>query len=285
MQNGKYLLWHHNHGGWNFNFRNPAWISGGIEKDGKIIWGQPEILLYEDSINMRMSYPDLIEQDEKYWITETNKEEARCHEIPGNYFEKLWSSAKKEILSCEVLYTEWNEDDLIPNSTLENPYIKGNKFQRGFTINMKIQLGDLASNQLILSSIRGNDKLIELRTADYGSVKIILKDGLDITEWYSDPGLIKAYGEHDVAVIVDNESRTIQFVVDGKLCNGRDFRQYGWTHFDTNIDWIDFKRIQIGNLLTGQLRPKGRIANLRIYDSPLMNAEIISNHRQSVKDN
>ena len=30
-KNGKYLFWHHNHGGWDFTGRNPAWISGGIK--------------------------------------------------------------------------------------------------------------------------------------------------------------------------------------------------------------------------------------------------------------
>jgi len=30
--NGKYLLWYHNNGGKDFKHRNPAWISGGIEK-------------------------------------------------------------------------------------------------------------------------------------------------------------------------------------------------------------------------------------------------------------
>ena len=65
-KSGKYLFWQHNHGGWDFNGRNPAWISGGIEKNGKIMWSQPEILLYEDEFVKRMSYPDLIEQNGEY---------------------------------------------------------------------------------------------------------------------------------------------------------------------------------------------------------------------------
>ncbi len=75
-KNGRYLFWYHNHGGWNFQGRNPAWISGGIEKNGKVIWSQPEIVLYDVNPGTRMSYPDLIEQDGRYWITETNKEKA-----------------------------------------------------------------------------------------------------------------------------------------------------------------------------------------------------------------
>ncbi|HRR87432.1 MAG TPA: sialidase family protein, partial [Phycisphaerae bacterium] len=46
-KNGKYLLWYHNHSGKDFNDRNPAWVTGGVEKDGRIYWSQPEILLWD----------------------------------------------------------------------------------------------------------------------------------------------------------------------------------------------------------------------------------------------
>lgn len=87
-ENGKYIYWFHNHGGrfirehprrrtMGFQDRNPAWIMGGIEKEGpggKIIeWSQPEILLYDDDPLIRMSYPDLVEDNGKYYITETQK--------------------------------------------------------------------------------------------------------------------------------------------------------------------------------------------------------------------
>ena len=80
-QNGKYLCWFHNHGGhfirsmWEldtadnpvtrspYSDRNPVWISGGVEKDGKLIWGEPQILLYDENPMIRISYPDLLEDD------------------------------------------------------------------------------------------------------------------------------------------------------------------------------------------------------------------------------
>ncbi|MDA1120781.1 MAG: sialidase family protein [Bacteroidetes bacterium] len=63
-EDGKYLFWFHN------NFRqktyygrNPAWLSGGIEKEGDIVWSQPEIVLYTtDPAILGMSYPDYFEQ-------------------------------------------------------------------------------------------------------------------------------------------------------------------------------------------------------------------------------
>ena len=92
--NGKYLYWFHNHGG-NFiredpnrrsnaySDRNPAWLCGGIEVETDegicLEWSQPEIVLYDDDPYIRMSYPDLIEEDGQYYLTETQKDIARVH--------------------------------------------------------------------------------------------------------------------------------------------------------------------------------------------------------------
>jgi len=86
---GKYLLWFHHHGAQKnpFRGRNPVWLSGGTERDGRIWWSQPEIVLYDTEPEnclfdpetgipgpgLGMSYPDLIEQDGRTWISETQK--------------------------------------------------------------------------------------------------------------------------------------------------------------------------------------------------------------------
>jgi hypothetical protein len=52
-----------------YDDRNPAWLMAGQEistPQGRMIeWSQPEILLYEDDPYIRMSYPDLVEDDAK----------------------------------------------------------------------------------------------------------------------------------------------------------------------------------------------------------------------------
>lgn len=279
--NGKYLFWYHNHGGWNFKSRNPAWVSGGIEKDGKIIWGQPEILLYEDDIEKRMSYPDLIEQDGKYWITETNKVEARVHPVPDGFFNTIWSQFDRNFVTKEGLIGEWPEDKLALNSSLKVPSKGINEFREGFTIDMRIELGDLLPGQLILKAENGKGKTLELKTGEYGSIEIMLNDGKRSDVWSSDPGLIPAYGERCVSVTIDNGPKIIQFVVDGTVCNGRDFRQYGWGRYTGGFEDFNFNSVNIGELTTGQIRPpeNSRLKNLRIYNKPLMNTEIIGNHR------
>lgn len=278
-KNGKYLFWYHNHGGWNFNNRNPAWISGGIEKNGKIIWGQPEILLYEEDVGIRMSYPDLVEQDGKYWITETNKEIARCHEIPASFFNMIWSQSERDLETSEGLLKEWAEKDLMPDSKLLLPEKSHYTFHSGFTLDLRLVLEDLDTGQVILSVKSENGKYIELKTSEYGSIEVEMNDGLQTDSWASDPGLISAYGEHCISVVVDNGPKIIQFVVDGTVCNGSDFRQFGWGRFKANMNDLTFDSIEIGRLAMGQLRPEGRLTNLRIYNRPLMNTELIGNHR------
>jgi hypothetical protein len=273
---GKYLFWYHNHGGWGFPERNPAWISGGIEKDGKIIWSQPEILLYEDDVDKRMSYPDMIEQDGKYWITETNKVDARVHPIPAEFFNTIWSQFDRESVTMEGLTAEWNENQLEHNQVLRVPSKAGVDYRKGVTLDLRLELGDLAPGQLILKATSKNGKSIELKTAEYGSVEIILNDGNRTDRWNSDPGLLTPFWERCMSVTVDNGPRIIQFVVDGTVCNGRDIRQYGWGRFTTDMKDFTFDTLETGRLIVRTER--GQLKNLRIYNRPLMNTEIIGNH-------
>jgi len=96
-ENGKYLLWHHNNrcqwynqGDEGAGSRNVAWLSGGIEKDGRILWSEPDIVLYSPNAARGPSYPDLIEDGGNYYITETQKSVAKTHWIDSSLLEGLW---------------------------------------------------------------------------------------------------------------------------------------------------------------------------------------------------
>ena len=109
--NGRYLYWFHNHGGTTYgNQRNPAWLAAGHEVDtpaGKAIaWSEPEILLYDDDLTVRMSYPDYVEDGGRYFITETQKTIARVHEIPGEFLEMLWNQHAARTVTTKGLVAE-----------------------------------------------------------------------------------------------------------------------------------------------------------------------------------
>ena len=62
-------------------------MSGGVERNGRIEWSEPEILLYDDDSKVRMSYPDLIEDGGRIYITETQKscDSAQAHSINSRH--------------------------------------------------------------------------------------------------------------------------------------------------------------------------------------------------------
>ena len=278
-KNGKYLFWYHNNGGWNFGVRNPAWISGGIERDGKIIWSQPEILFYEEDKNVRMSYPDLIEQDGKYWITETNKVNARVHEIPNEFLNTLWSQFKIQTVTKKDLVAEWNEIEIPENGQLKVPSMPEGSYKDGFTIDLRVVLATLSSGQRLLSSKDKYGNGIELETDNFGAIKISISEGEHADSWTSDPGLIKATGlEHCISVSVDNGPRIIQFVIDGTVNNGRNMRAFGWGRYTADIKNFNFEKFEIGKLARESVNINGKISKLRLYNRALLNTEIIGNH-------
>ncbi len=93
---GRFIYWFHNHDGRGYEGRNPAWLLGGVERDspnGRVIhWGHPEVVLYAHDLKTRISYPDFIEDDERLFISETQKSIARIHEVPAWLLSRLWET-------------------------------------------------------------------------------------------------------------------------------------------------------------------------------------------------
>jgi len=91
---GRYLYWFHNHRGDSYEHRNPAWLLGGIERDspqGKVLlWGRPQVVLFDPEPTNRISYPDFIEEGDDLYITETQKEIARTHHVDRDLIDSLF---------------------------------------------------------------------------------------------------------------------------------------------------------------------------------------------------
>ncbi|NLG28788.1 MAG: exo-alpha-sialidase [Chloroflexi bacterium] len=103
LSDGRFLYWFHNNTARTYSSspegrgsRNPAWLLGGIERDGPdgrvIHWGRPEVVLYADDPFVGISYPDLIEYGGRVYITATQKTIARVHEVPDWLLARLWES-------------------------------------------------------------------------------------------------------------------------------------------------------------------------------------------------
>jgi len=297
-KNGKYLYWYHNHGGvfigrrsdaasMAYDDRNPVWLSGGEETDTpdgrEIRWSQPEIVLYDDDPYVRMSYPDLVEEDGRLYLTETQKDKARVHEIDPGLLDGLWGQFTAADTTPDGLLLDLPEAGQpmpaeAPIPALPEFLARDSKradhgtkdWRRGFSLDLLLQLPDLTPGRVLLDSRAPSGQGLALLTTPRGTIEIVLNDGRTENRWDCDPGLLRPGGLHRVTVIVDGGPKLILFVVDGVLCDGTEHRQFGWGRFSPNLRHANG---------SGSLLLSLALRGLRIYDRALRVSEAIAGHR------
>ncbi len=310
-ENGKYLYWYHNHGGNWYDDRNPVWLSGGVEvdtPDGKVIqWSQPEIVLYDDDPYIRMSYPDLVEDGGHYYLTETQKDVARVHLLDTDFVEGLWSQFDAGKVAQEGLILDQGGD--MPDSVTIDSFERFNRkdaqradhgkldLRSGFTIEMRLVFNSLEAGQILLDTRSETGQGWCVQTSARGTLEIVLNDGRLENRWDCDPGLLDTTKAHHVAIVVDGGPKIITFIVDGSLCDGGSFRQFGWGRFSpdlTHVNSTDQQRIIApGSTSNEEIAPsdyndetqtlriapgfQGQITTLRIYKRALRSSEVVGN--------
>ncbi len=300
-ENGKYVYWFHNHGGRfirehpkrrtiAYEDRNPVWLAGGIEVDspnGRVIrWTQPEIVLYDDDPIIRMSYPDLVEAGGKYFLTETQKDIARVHPIDTTLLDGLWSQFDNKAVADQGRILDLPSRGAAMPKEAPAPdlprFVARSKrsdygtedLRTGFAIDLWVKLQSLAPGQVLLDNRSSDGKGFVLRTTSQRSVELLMSDGRTENAWSADPETLTAGAPHHLAVVVDGGPRIITFVVDGKLSDGGDFRQFGWGRFSPNLQSANGGgTLRIGPGLEGD------ILRLRIYNRYLRTSEVIANFR------
>jgi concanavalin A-like lectin/glucanase superfamily protein/BNR/Asp-box repeat protein len=317
--NGKFLYWFHNHGGpaarrpgWDpYADRNPAWLCAGEERDspqGKVIhWSQPEILLYDDDSFIRMSYPDLVEEDGRFWITETQKNAGRVHELDRELLEGLFGQLANRTAATEGLLLDLPgerrkakgerrkgegergkaEGERGKAATTPMPRLPafhqrdnsrpdyGRKDLRaGFSVDLWLRLETVDAGQVLLDSRTETGQGLLLATAEGGALRLTLNDGREESGWSSDAGLLQAGKVHHVAAIVDGGPKIITWVIDGVLNDGGEHRQFGWGRFSPTLrDANGAPTLRIGPSL------RGEVCRVRIYGRALRTSEAVGNYR------
>jgi hypothetical protein len=294
--NGKFLYWFHNHGGSfigrmtpnqpggpigsPYDDRNPAWLMAGREvdtPDGKRIeWSQPEVVLYDDDPYIRMSYPDLIEENGQFYITETQKNAARLHTIASSLVEGLFQQWDNRTITREGLIrqvaagTPEFEMPRLPNfnardNTRADYGAKGAR--AGFSLDLWLQLDSMQPGQVILDNRNPQQAGITLTTADNGALRLSMNDGRQEVSWDSDPRKLTAGKPHHVVITVDGGPKIITYVIDGVLCDGGEDRQFGWGRFSPTLRTPQGASImQLGDI----------VKSLRIYNRALRTSEAVA---------
>ena len=292
-ENGNFLYWFHNHGGNWYEDRNPVWLAGGVEADspgGRIIqWSQPEVVLYDDDPFVRMSYPDLIEQDGRTYLTETQKDKARVHEIEPRLLAGLWDPFASPAVSRDGLVLELPAGQGMPE-TVDMPPLPAfcgrdatradygtRHLRHGFSIGLWLRFGSLTAGQLILDSRTEDGHGLCVQTSDRQTIEVVLNDGRSESRWRSDTGLLALDNPHHVAIVVDGGPKIITFIIDGSLCDGGSSRQFGWGRFSPHL-----RDANGSSTLRLAPQPDCEVLSLRIYDRYLRTAEAVGNYRATV---
>jgi len=303
-RNGRYLHWFHNHGGrvmreakgntdgGAYDDRNPVWLSAGIEIDTpagrEIAWSQPEIVLYDDDPYIRMSYPDLVEEDGAYYLTETQKEIARVHAVPAAMLEEMWVALARTLgqppcgapllrtdacllalpatpgaaLPASVLLPELPAFRVRDRTALDG---RGQDTGAGLALELELTLPDLDPGRILLDNRDVAGRGFCLHTAVGGALEILLCDGQTRNTWASDP-VLSAGQRHHVVVNIDGGPRIISYVLDGRFCDGGEIRQFGWGRFSPFLRHVN---------AAAELRLAPAVTRLRMYGRVLRTSEAV----------
>ncbi len=285
--NGNYLLFIHNHNGKDYRERNPAWICGGIEKDGKIIWSEPEILLYSDDLTYhsgRLSYPGFLEDKGQYYLFETQKTLARVHQLDASLLEGTWNQTTNKTLTRDGLQFEMTSGDIKAGKEIKLPEFKqfingGNNtdYRTGITLEFWIRFNSFEQDRVILENYLESGIGMGITVNANNSIKVSLNDGRTENSWLSDPVLKTGELQH-VVIVVDGGPKTISYIVNGKFLDGGEYRQYGWGRYNAYL-------LNVKGRTNTTLAPgfDGDIKTIRIYDRALRTSEVIGNYRAGWK--
>ena len=283
--NGKYLLWFHNNNIQNYvGYRNPAWLTGGIEKDGKINWSEPEILLYGvDTIPLdlmqakwreltRVSYPDMVEKNGKYWLVEgqgAGPDYGKVHPVDESLFADLWNQGEVKTVAGKGLILEKKKISRSQKVRLkELPDLK----QGAFTVEMWINIDEFIPGQVILDNRDTDGQGFCVAVSPKRTIEISLNDGYLKHSWDTDYGTVETGKLQHVVFVVDGGPNIISCIVNGKLCDGGRYRNLGFS-------WFDYKMDDINGSDEIKLVPdfSGSLSILRIYNRYLRTSEAIGN--------
>jgi len=261
---GQYLYWFNNQGLKSFQRRNPIWCALGQETptpDGlTLTFSEPELLLYHDSEHVAMSYPDLL-WDDGWYITETQKVEARIHLIDGTFMEKLRaqsaSVAAPAFSWCGGPTIQWPDMVFSEGSH----HVQGDHRDlsgSGFTVALTVENAQLGETLLSTWTCDGG---LRLQLDEEGFLSVEMGDCMATCTLHG--GISLAGGQHKLALIIDPRANVLYTVVDGKMDDGGDRLTSGW-------HWMNRSIIAVPGALA---RTGASLKSYSLYDRALMTCE------------
>jgi hypothetical protein len=268
---GRYLFWFHHHGGRSWAGRNPAFLSGGVLKgDGRIHWSEPELALFDPHPAIRISYPDLVEQEGRFWITETQKSTARVHALDRALLDGMWAQGSVSNVCADGLVLDVAAAGAQAPSRPAVPERFGGLARGGLTVELWFELETAAPGQTLFSSLSAGGRGVRVSTSELAfqpTLLIELSDGARVAAWQTDPGALQAGKRHHVVFACDFSSTVLAVVADGVFLDGGGARQYGWGRLPPDLG-------EVRGAPQGALAPA--VSRLRLYERPLRTSEAVA---------
>lgn len=294
FSNGKYIMFFHNNSSRDYHHnpwynRNPTWLCGGVEKNGKIYWSQPEIFLYDMNYANGISYPDWIETDSCYYFSQTQKTIARLHKIPTEYLQKLWNQIDLKTITSISPKLFLKDVDLKKGKEFEipllgNPPREGLSRGDGFSLEFKLTIPQMRKDEVLLDTRKKMDEGVGNKSQYYGNgfVVSILKDnalefklidGRSQIVHATEPNVLKSNSENHFVINVDAQAKVITFVINGDLWDGGK-RAFGYTRFDQYLYDINGEsKVSFSKTFPGKIK------FFRLYDHCIGTTDAIGNYR------
>ena len=277
LPNGRYLYWFHNVGKPNWGYRNPAWCCPCYEVDtpvGKTLaFGQPEILLFHESSQKLVSYPDLLYHEGHYLLTETEKQTARLHDLPREFMETIFSQdvicqplvgiEKEKLLEkglpCQVFATTEHaeREDWCAFTG------KGCSF---------VFEGSFAKGETVFSARNRQTGGVTVTVAEDGTLRL-LGASRNCSFLIESTIPVADGGHHHVAWVLDSSAHVSFLVIDGRFDNGTDKADCGWCFIPLQMNELGGeKAVTVGE----------GIARASLIERAILTTEAIGDYRASL---
>ena len=270
---GKYLFWYHNHGGHSFRSRNPVFLSGGIlGADGLIHWSEPELVLYDPDPAVRISYPDLIEVNGEFWLTETQKSTARVHKIDRSLLDGLWNQSTANAVSQKDLLAQFS-DVAGGVGSVDVPAEFGSLDEGGFSLECWFDVKTMKPGAELFDTVGENGRGVRVVNLERDGKRILqieLCDGARITAWTSEAGVCLENQLQHVVFVCDYSAGIVAAIHNGRYCDGGRSRQYGWGRIPPAAGSVRGETVSECCL---------EVKVLRLYGRALRTSEAVANFR------
>src|SRR5690606_22434080 len=124
--------------------------------------------------------PDFIENDGKFWVTETQKSVARVHAIDRSLLEKVWNQHTSKKISTQGLVLDKAAPSPSKDIVMKPlPSLK----EGGFTIDLWLEIQEFVPGQVILDNLDADGRGIQVSVSPKRTIQLSLHDQHTMQAW------------------------------------------------------------------------------------------------------